>query len=247
MAFLNALGGPQWVNPADLIRMIGAANGNDVPGFGGGANPDGTMSLTGGVMPNPTAPAKHSGFRNILGILGDSILQAHGRQPIYGPMHEKKQLQGALQNFLTDPDGAIQNLMQVDAPTAISLYKMVHPTKAAPEIVAELEAAGIDPKSPEGQSIIKGHLTKADAGSAFGRDLEVLGIDPHSPEARELYYGRSSPAGYLLKPPAGDNVPTVNSQAEYDALPNGARYRDSQGNPGIKRGGATASPSPTFP
>lgn len=234
MAFANALGGSQWLDPAILLRMIGAANGNDTQTFGGGANPDGTMSLAGdpntamlGEMPVAPRKQKGLGFRNVLGIIGDSILQGHGRQPIYGPLHEKKQIQGALQNFLTDPDGAIQALMEVDAPAAISLYRTVHPANEVPAAMKEWQAyQGMSPED-------RAQFLK------FRQSLSPQIMSPITLGPNDTY---EAPGGA----PA-DSVPTINSQAEYDALPPGARYRDSQGNPGIKRGGATASPSQTFP
>jgi hypothetical protein len=46
-----------------------------------------------------------------------------------------------------------------------------------------------------------------------------------------------APAGSTKPTGAGDggNVPTVNSPEEYDKLPKGTRYKDSQGNEGVKR------------
>jgi hypothetical protein len=48
-------------------------------------------------------------------------------------MYERMQQQQALQGFLTNPDQAIAQLMQVDAPSAISLYKAVHPASETPD------------------------------------------------------------------------------------------------------------------
>ncbi len=138
MAFVNALAGllpPQGYVPGFAGGMIG--------GYGQGDNQqwDSPFSISGpaqNIDPAQLAqlaqgaqqPKKQGGggLRNILGMLGDSIMAAHGGERLYEKRHQEQQLNGALQNFLTDPDGAIAQVMQFDAPTAISLYKMVHPT-----------------------------------------------------------------------------------------------------------------------
>lgn len=241
MAFLNFLGGDQ--NPLLSLANIGGDSGFNMP-LG---NPSGPRRDALDAMVPAPVQQRHGnglGFKDILGILGDSILQAHGRQPIYGPLHEKRQLQGALQNFLTDPDSAIQALMKVDAPTAINLYKMVHPTKAEPDIVVEMRAAGIDPTSEEGKALIKEHLGRSGASSSFIQDLGAAGIDPKSPEGQRLLYAHMSPAGYLIDPPRSTG-PQVGQMI------NGYRFKG--GNPNDRNswepiGGASPSTgSATFP
>lgn len=214
------------------------------------------------LMPKPQGGGfmKEGGtFRNILGAIGDALLVHSGHAPIYAPHMQQKRLGQALANYLGNLEPGLAEIMQRNPEVGLSLYKMQHPSQGVElEIVREMKAAGIDPASDEGRTIIKGHLARqgAGAGSAFGRDLSELGIDPKSDEARELYYGRNSPAGYLMKPPkrgqqpAGgglsDSIPTVNSQEEYDALPPGTHYRDSQGNTGVKGGSTASAPSGGF-
>lgn len=250
MAFLNFLGGLSGgggIDPTNLLRLLSGAQDQGIgldPSTvaNHSIDPSLTANLPSVTPQQPQQQHKGLGFRNVLGIIGDSILQGHGRQPIYGPLHEKRQLQGALQNFLTDPDGAIQALMQVDAPTAISLYKMVHPTKAEPDIIAELKAAGIDPTSDEGKSILKEHLNRSGASSSFIQDLGAAGIDPHSPEGQRLLYAHMSPPGYLLNP-------SSSSGPQIGQVFNGYRFKG--GNPNDRNswepaGGASPG-SPTFP
>lgn len=189
-------------------------------------------------------------FSNVLGAIGDALLTANGHDPVYRPAQQQRRMGAALSNYLGNTDQALADIMAQDLGAGVALYKMKHPeAQNEPEVVRELRAAGIDPASEQGREILIRRLNgKGQADPNFVRELEALGIDPHSAEAKELYYGRNSPAGYLLKPPSlgGDSTPTVNSQEEYDALPPGTRYRDSQGNSGVKGGATASTPSPTF-
>jgi hypothetical protein len=111
-----------------------------------------------------------------------------------------------------------------------------------------MQAAGIDPSSPEGQALIRSKLSGAGQSEPnFVRELDALGIDPHSRQALELYYGRNSPAGYLLKPPSG----TPQAGPTPGTVEDGYRFKG--GDPGKQEnwepvgGGATAStPSRDF-
>lgn len=248
-----------------------------VPGFAGGQFPIGQSPVQGSPMlPDMMAPineafaanqaqaqAKPRGgmfrqggtFSNVLGAIGDALLVHSGRQPVYGPAMQRKKMGEALSNYLGQMGGvdpALAQVLQQDPGTGLELFKMSRPSPANdPETIRLMRAAGIDPASEEGRAIIQQKLSGGgQADPNFVRELEALGIDPRSDEALELYYGRNSPAGYLLKPRSRDgsseSLPAVNSQAEYDALPAGTRYRDSQGNVGVKRGGPTATPSEGF-
>jgi hypothetical protein len=228
MAFLNFMDN----NPLAMLIQ----NGSIGPDFTN--NP---LHLTGQVDPSLTAdlpagrPAaapqqrKGLGFRNVLGIIGDSILQAHGRQPIYGPMHEKQQLQGALQNFLTDPDGAIQALMQVDAPTAISLYRMVHPANETPAAVREFQVR--QKMSPQEQAAFDHYLQLTHPGM-----MAPITLGPN-----DTYEAPGMPQ-------ESGSAPVVNSAQEAIAkYPPGTVVQSPDGRHFQVPGGATGAPSRTFP
>jgi hypothetical protein len=199
------------------------------------------------------SPQRRGGLGNILGRIGDALLVANGGEPAYANKLRAREMGGAVANYLGNTDAILASIFQQDPQAGLALYKMKHPEAAqAPDIIREMTAAGIDPASDEGKAIIRGHLTKDGAAEPnFVRELQALGIDPHSPQALELYYGRNSPAGYLLKPPSvgatpAQSVPVVNTEEEYNALPAGTRYRDSQGNIGIKGGATASTPSHGF-
>lgn len=227
MAFLNFMGGD--TNPLAMLLQ----NGSIGPQFAdspfhltGQVDPSLTADLPAGAAPQPRQQHKGLGFRNVLGILGDSILQAHGRQPIYGPMHEKQQLQGALQNFLTDPDGAIQALMQVDAPTAISLYKMVHPATETPASLREFQYYQ---KMP------------ADQRGSYEKFLQLTHPGMMAPI--------TLPQNATLEMPgqSGGDMPFVNTPEEARKYPAGTSVRTPYGVYQVPGGASPSSGSPTFP
>ena len=74
-------------------------------------NPDGTP------LPNTQVTPDHAGmfgikgtFRDILGILGDSMLAANGGQAIYRPQREKEKYGDATIGMAEDPRQAVKNL-----------------------------------------------------------------------------------------------------------------------------------------
>ena len=83
------------------------------------------------LAPPQQGPSK---LRNFLGAIGDALLVAHGQQPLYRQRMEQQRQQQALQGFLTNPDQAIAQLMQIpgQAANAIDLYKAVHPASETP-------------------------------------------------------------------------------------------------------------------
>jgi hypothetical protein len=194
------------------------------------------------------------GLRNVLGNIGDALLVANGADPIYRPRKEQAAQAQMLGNYLGRIDPAFAQMLAsgMNPQTAVTAYKIVHPEAvAAPEEIRLMQAAGIDPTSEEGRAIIRNKLTGAGPNEPnFVRELEALGIDPHSKQALELYYGRNSPAGYLLKPPAG-GVATPSAGPTPGTIEDGYRFKGGdpaqQENWEPVEGGATAStPSPTF-
>lgn len=201
-------------------------------------------------------PKKPHGVGNFLGKLGDALLMASGRAPMYAPMMQAREAQERQQqvgqmlgNVLGRLDPSLRDLVSADPGTGLEIFKLLHPQAGVPpETIRLMQAAGIDPQSSEGKAIIQQHLQGGGASpSTFERELTALGIDPHSDEARELYYGRNSPAGYLLKPPPrGGGTPAAGGDVTATG-PNGEKIRL---NPSTGQwepvGGQTATPSGPF-
>lgn len=196
-------------------------------------------------------PGTPKPFLHALGMIGDALIQWRGGQPVYQPWVRQQQTSAAMGNYLDDPEGAIRALMAVDPQTAIQLHQSRQ--GKTPEEIALMKMVGIDPASDEGREIIKSRLMGRQSSNDpnFVRELEALGIDPRSDEARELYYGRNSPAGYLLRPKGRSSGPAATNGPQVGAVVNGFRFRG--GNPNDKanwepaNGGPTASPSGAFP
>lgn len=175
------------------------------------------------------------GIMDILGTLGDAILAGKGRQPIYGAFkqqQQRRQMGGDIANYLGDTDGALSQIMQADPETGVALWKMTHPQEKVadtPSAVREWEYYHGLPQEQQGDYRKFRRISRPQIiGSA------ATGYGIYDPEAD----GEDAPIG---------EAPTVNSQEEYDALPPGTHYRDSQGNIGLKGGGPTAGPSGGFP
>lgn len=99
------------------------------------------------AMPGYRPP---SGIHRFLDSIGDALLVANGGPPIHRQHMQEAQAQSALQGFLTDPDQAIAQLMQVDAPTGIALWKSMHPGSERTELQKDYEyLKGVDPKAAD--------------------------------------------------------------------------------------------------
>jgi len=259
----------------NFLSQIGSLLGGQmqpaggIPGFAGGMiNPQQMVPGMGGleqslaqnqalgqqrqrqVNPDHIKP----NFANVLGLIGDAVRGFKGQPATYGPAMQQRQRQAqmgdALANYLGNNDAALAEIMRADPETGMALYKMTHQSEgAAPETIRLMQAAGIDPQSPEGKQIIQQHLQGGgQADATFIRELNALGIDPHSAEARELYYGRNSPAGFLLKPKGGSQGPSGGPQVGQAV--NGFIFKG--GNPNDRNswepaGGASVAPARPFP
>jgi hypothetical protein len=161
------------------------------------------------------------GLGNILGRIGDALLQANGIAPIHQAELDRQQTQTALQGFLQDPNAAIQALMQVNAPEGIKLYTALHPPSETPEGVKEFNYYNsLPPEQKPG----------------FEKFLQLT----HPGMMAPLTLDRDA----TVQMPS--SIPQVMDQKSYDAVPVGSQYLTPDGHIRVK-GGATASPSRTFP
>jgi hypothetical protein len=207
------------------------------------------------------APHQPSKLRNFLGAIGDALLVAHGQQPLYRQRMDQQRQQQALQGFLTNPDQAIAQLMQVDAPSAVKLYTELHQKQNEPELVQELRAAGIDPTSDQGRQILVQHLGASGADPASVREYQFAKGQGFAGSYLDFLNQRGGP----LIANNGDGTFTIVPRAmvggQPSAAPSGAPavgsvedgYRFKGGDPSKQenwepvQGGATASaPSLTF-
>lgn len=87
--------------------------------YGGGPNPDGSMSLTGTPSDanSDASEAVVQGWkppkRSTLGFLGDVLLGAFGAPPAFGQRKQRQGVQEAMQGFTHDPLESIQRLAQI--------------------------------------------------------------------------------------------------------------------------------------
>lgn len=187
------------------------------------------------------------GLGNFLGRLGDALLIATGEQPQYEPRQRQKRVGEALSGYFGGRDPRLAAILREDPEAGLAIYKMMQPDKE-PDEIRLMRLIGIDPASEEGRAIITRKLSGGGgADPNFIRELEALGIDPRSPEALELYYGRNSPAGYLLRPKARPTGPVATNGPSVGQVVNGFRFKG--GNPYDKgnwesANGGPASPSP---
>ena len=95
------------------------------------------------------------GWKNVLGMIGDALLSANGRQPIYGPRvqqmrqaEQQAQLGQSIANYLGNTDAGLAQIFAADPNAGMALYKMKHPEDTpATALQRNYEfMAGKDPK-----------------------------------------------------------------------------------------------------
>lgn len=218
-----------------LADLLGALDGNLLglpqrPAYGGyqfdipQAAPQAQPQMA-QAMPAAHTPSK---FRNFLGAIGDALLVGGGGQPLYRQRMEEQRQQTALQGFLTNPDQAIAQLMQVDAPSAIKLYQSIHSKQNLPDTAQLYEYR--QKLGPAERADFDNVMTKLHPGL-----LAPISLGPN--DTYDAGTGSGSTAGAL---------PHVTDQATYDAVPPGAKYTTPDGHTRQKPGGQTASPSGGF-
>lgn len=218
---------------ADLLGLSSAAAA--APQVGQDMTPEQLNALpyvnVHGRAPAAAAPAAapQSGglgnaLRGIFGALGDGLLAQAGRSPIYTPAmleeQKRQRLGSSLSQYLGDTDPMLGQIFQADPETGVALYKMRHP--AEPDFLRDMRAAGIDPTTEQGQSLVAAHFGKQPAAGIaeyqyyqqhggtlpFGDFLRIL----HPPAGGSLEETAGAPAG---------NAPFVNSPDEARNYPPG--------------------------
>ncbi len=173
----------------------------------------------------PQAPHQPSKFRNFLGAIGDALLVSKGLPPLYHQRMEEQRQNQALSGFLTNPDQAIAQLMQADPKMGIELWKGMHP---ASEKTMEQKVYEYEQSLP------------AEQRPAFEKSIALTHpglVAPITMGPTDTYDPGTGPSAAL---------PHVTDQKSYDAVPSGGQFTTADGKIRTK-GGATASPSPTFP
>lgn len=234
MAFLNFLGGGMdpiqallsGASPGFAGGMFGGEAGPMIPGMGGIE-----QALAQNATMRPQQPSRPKlGVGDWIGLLGDAVRGFKGQDPVYGPrMQEQRKQQtrnNALANYLDDPEGAIRALFAAGDPeTALAVMK-ARQGGEPPAFVQEFEYR--DRLDPERRKAYDDYAA-ARKFNPYGAPLVMNQGDRYIPSGGEQ-----------------DGLPQVSDQATYDAVPPGAQYVTPDGNIRTK-GGATASPSPTFP
>ncbi len=71
---------------------------------------------------------------NILGILGDALLSASGRNPVYAGRLQQSREAEALQNYSTDPLTALQKLTMIDVSKVLPAFNQYYDNQRADKI-----------------------------------------------------------------------------------------------------------------
>jgi len=171
------------------------------------------------------AQSHPSKLRNFLGALGDAFSVGSGGQPSYRNKIQAAQLASAVGQYLGDPSSALAQIMQINPEAGIDLYKAIHPASEVPAALKEWDAYQ---KLP------------ADQQAAFIKFRQALDPQIMSPVTIGAY-------DTVQGLPGADNLPSVSSPDEAMKLAPGTRFRLPDGRIGTVPGGATASPSRTFP
>ena len=212
---------PQMADPMAGINQARADNNAMAQ-----AKPKGFMG--GGFKPG-------SPIRDLLGTIGDVLLVANGGQPIYQARLKQRQdeakrarMGSALAQYLGSGDAGLAAIFQDDPEIGIEIYKATRKKDDTPAAFDEFQHYQKLPpeQRPAYEKFLRlkhpGMMAPITVPDGASVEFPGQGDEPAGPE------------------------PTVNSQADYDALPPGTPYRDSQGNRAVK-GGQTAPPSGGFP
>lgn len=161
--------------------------------------------------------------------------QAYANTP--GKEQQAKAAKTMLDAFDKDPDAVILPMSIQLAQSDENLYKNLFQNTEMTAFQKNLVAAGIDPKSEQGQQLAQQFVTnQADPIVEMETPNRTKFVGPRSEYFRR--FGRNAP-----EPTA---IPSPKSKAEYDALQPGEKYRAPDGSIKEKGGQTGASSSGNF-
>jgi len=207
------------------------------------------------VINAPAQPQSHGlfgGLNNVLGRIGDALLIANGAEPI----HRQHAIGQMIGNYLGNADPGLAQVFAADPATGLALYKVTHPDKS--EFDRELQSAGIDPKSAQGQSLLMNHLNGATQDPAI-KEYEYAKSNGYGGSFMDYVQAKQGPlianngdGTFTIVPRnmVGGGQPAASPSGEVTATnpKTGQKLRlNPQTNQWEPLGGATGStPSPTF-
>lgn len=188
------------IDPLDITaqQMQQAGQMGGVSGFTGVSTPNNGGQV---AQQTPALRKQRSGISDFLGKLGDAIMVGAGGEPIYQKKVEREQLGEQLAQLIGTNDPKLAEFIRTNPEVGMQLFKMRQPGEGYTLGPGQIRYG------PDGRVISQAPGRDGASDPTFVRELEALGIDPRSPEARELFYGRNSPAGYLLRPKGGASAP----------------------------------------
>lgn len=212
MGFLAGLGGAQ--APAGVM-------GFPAPGP---AQPVGPQVAQ---QPQFQQPRKPHGVGNFLGHLGDALLVASGRGPMYAPMIAQREAQERQQqvgqmlgNVLGRLDPSLRDLVAADPGTGLEIFKLLHPQQReadTPSAVREFEYfSGLDPAKQKSYRGFRRDTRPQIIGSA---EAGYSVVDPDSfgddaPEAGEVTATGPNGEKIKLNPTTGQWEPVGGPTAQ---------------------------------
>jgi len=146
------------MNILDLIQSSGAISGQ-TPGFGDAFKPDQGPDIQ--VMAEPKRQIEEDDrvepnvrktdeliprkgmfgvkgtLRDVLGLIGDSLLVGGGKQAIYRPVREQEKLGSAIYGYNANPQAAIDRAAIVNPEAAMDLQKQYGQDKRTDQLIAQ--------------------------------------------------------------------------------------------------------------
>lgn len=168
----------------------------------------------------------HSTFANILGMLGDALLAAHGRPAIYGPRVAQEKLGATLAASLGNSDPNMMALAQQDPGTFLQIWQAQHKKDDLPAGLQEFQAYRDMP---------------SDQKPTYERFLQLTHPGMTTPVIME-------PGDHLLGGSSGPPAAAVAHLQSHPELAGAFDQKYGSGAAARALGGATAStPSSNFP